>query len=384
MIGQTKNIYLNTMESKKTAKQNILIVAGETSGDKLGKSILEELKEKNQYAFFGTGGENLKAAGVEILYPLSKLSVVGIVEILFAYFRLKKIMNTLVKEAIKRKVKNAILIDFPGFNLRLAKKLSQHKISSYLVASPQIWAWRYKRIYKIKKYIKAVFCFYDFEEEIYQKEKISAYFVGHPLVKEWQKYQKKENPRLIAILPGSRPLEIKKLMPFFLELMENINQKFSQFHFKIPAANDTIFQMLQNYPLPKNAKLTKETASRVLSHAYAAFACSGTVTLECAYFQVPFFLVYKASYLSYWIALLLVKTSVIGLPNILAKKEIVKEFWQSEVNLKTAWPFVEKILVDKKYRQNLQKELKKVAVRLGDGQAAKKIALILEKNFTAQ
>ncbi|MCS6985210.1 MAG: lipid-A-disaccharide synthase [Leptospiraceae bacterium] len=369
------------MKLKKNVKKNILIVAGETSGDRLGQSILKELSLRKGYVFFGVGGDGLKDIGVELLYSTKDLSVVGIVEILFSFFRLKKIMSHLVRESVRRQVSHAVLIDFPGFNLRLARKLSQLGISCYLIASPQIWAWRYKRIYKIKKYIRSVFCFYDFEVEIYKRENIKAFFVGHPLVKEWKKYRKKEDKNLIAILPGSRPLEIKKLMPFFIALIKRISERNENFFFVIPAASSHIMDLLKLYKLPPKVRLSSEPAASVLSRAYAAFACSGTVTLECAFFQVPFFLVYKASYLSYWIALTLVKINHIGMPNILAGREIVPELWQHEVRLAKAWPLAEKILFDELYRQKMKQDLAMVARKLGDGSSAEKIAYELEKEF---
>ncbi len=378
------------MKSKKPAEKQpipVLVVAGEISGDNLGGWILSEIKTLGNYSFFGTGGSAMEKVGVEIIFNLEELAIVGITEVIFKYPELLKKMKTLVEQCVKRNAKHAILIDFPGFNLKLAQKLSAEGIACYQISSPQIWGWRYGRIEKIRRYIKSVLCFYPFEKDIYDRENIEAFYMGHPIVKTLQKIKTrtpkgKRTQKIIALLPGSRKMEIKNLLPYMLELAEKFHTDHPEYTFEIPAASKQIAELIKTYPLPDFISLKDKSAAEILSRSHAAVACSGTVTLECSYFKVPFFLVYKASWLTYHIAKRLAQVKHLGMPNIIMGREVTREFWQQQVNVKTTLPELKRIVLDNKARVAIKQDLAEVAQKLGDGKAAAKAARFIFKKLT--
>lgn len=379
------------MKSKSVHKNNtllpVLVVAGEVSGDNLGGWILRELNKLGHYNFFGAGGAQMAKAGIEAIYQLEDLCVVGITEVLFKYRGLLKKADHLVKECKKREAHYALLIDFPGFNLKLAQKLRAEGIVCIQISSPQIWAWRYGRIEKIRSYIASVLCFYPFEKEIYDRENIDSFYMGHPIVASLKKIAEKQKgkaplkKKTIVLLPGSRRMEIDKLLPYMIELAALFHEEHKDYVFVIPAASDKVAAMIDAYPRPKFITRSNKPAGEILSTAYAAVACSGTVTLECSFFKVPFFLVYKASRISYMVAKRLMQTNHIGMPNIILDREVVKEFLQHKVSIKETLPELKRIVLDNEARTIIKRDLSQVAKHLGSGNAAQKAARYLAKKL---
>ncbi len=341
-------------------KNSILVVVGETSGDYLASSILKLFKKKN-IAYWGTGGNKMKALGIEILYPIQSLEIIGS-EIFRKFFFIKKVANNLVEECKKRNTKIAILVDYPGFNLWLARKLHPLGIKCYMIVSPQIWAWRYNRIYKIKKYIQAVLCLFDFEVDIYKKENIPAFFIGHPLIQESLNKRdllkkSKNNKKVILLLPGSRKREVAYHLPHLLQ----IANEFPQYQYILPVAHVEIKELiLKQYSLTKNISLQLGGLHSALSIAHAAIACSGTVTLECSMFQVPYILIYKTSRFAYSIGKYLVRVKYLGIINILCNREVVKEYIQNDIKIEKMLKEVNLLLHNKEYRNKIKKSFQQV------------------------
>ncbi|MDH5718364.1 MAG: lipid-A-disaccharide synthase [Spirochaetia bacterium] len=378
-----------------TKPVSVLIVAGETSGDLLGASIIRELKKYKNYSFWGFGGDNMSKEKTEILFHCDKMATIGFWEGIKRYFFFKNLMRKVVNEAAKRKPKAAILIDFSGFNIRLAAALYKLKIPCYKVVSSQIWAWNYKRIYKIKKYFKSVLCLYDFEIDLYEKEKASAFFMGHPLVDSakasLEKYkikknsfrnasQIKKNPN-IALLPGSRISEINRHLPFLIELAKSLRKENSRAKFIIPASAESIENKIRNFNPPSYITISNKGTHHTLLWADAAVACSGTVTLECALFETPFLIIYKTSTLTFMIGKKVVKIPYIGMVNMLYKDFLAKEFLQHDMTIKNVLPELKNILFNDNYRKEMRKKLISVQKSLGKGSASKKAASYLNKNI---
>jgi len=378
-------------------KSPLLIVAGEASGDNLGAAVIKSLKKKDKtrYSFAGCGGINMKKTGVNILFDIDTMATIGFLEALQNYKKLKKIAHALVKYCLEKNIKNVILIDFPGFNLHLAKLLSKKNINSYLIVSPQIWAWHYSRIKTIKENIKAVLCLYPFELEIYQKESIQATYIGHPVLdlinhskvslksKVQSLKNKFKSKKIIALLPGSRISEIKKHLSFMLNVAAKYHQHNQNTIFLLPTPTETIYNMVKEFDLPEYIHIIKEGSHLVLQSAEAAIACSGTITLECALFNLPHLIIYKTSWLTYWIGKLIVNLKYIGIVNIILKKLVTKEFIQFDMKLEPVYEELNKIMKDQKYKKIILSEFKKLQNVMGKPGAAENAASYLLTNLNS-
>lgn len=331
-----------------------------------------------------------------------ELSTIGFFEAAKNYRRLTKIMDQLVAEAAVNGTKEAWLIDFPGFNIMIAKKLKDHGIKCTMIVSPTVWAWKYKRVFKIRDRFERVLCLYDFEPDIYNKIGVEAHYIGHPLTSETTDFRaklarsgnplknlpqlkdvfKKKMP-VIAIMPGSRPAEVQHHTRRILDGVRLFQKKHPGYAFLLPAANERIHDMLSRFELPPNTYLVQYGAPYVLDVAKAAIACSGTVTLECALFGVPHLILYRSSWMSYAIFKGVVRIPYIGMVNVLAGKFIVQEFLQHKLHAHNIVAELEKILHNDSYRKAQKGELKKIADRLTAYEPAKQAArVLLEKTST--
>lgn len=381
-----------------TPAKSVLIVAGEESGDILGGAIAREVLKAAKVPLWGCGGKRMADAGVEIFYPAEELATIGFWEAAKNYRRLKKIIAQLVEEALRRGTKEAWLIDFPGFNLVLAQKLKEKGILSTMIVSPTVWAWKYNRVFKIRDRFERVLCLYDFEPEIYNKIGVEAHYIGHPLTTETANFKTKiareGNPlkdvpylkpvfktgkQIIAIMPGSRPAEIQHHTRHILDGVRLFQKDNPDCVFILPAANDKIHDILSRYALPPNTYLVKYSAPYVLSVASAAIACSGTVTLECALFNVPHLILYRSSWMSYSIFKGVIRIPYIGMVNVLAGRFIVQEFLQYRLNAMNIAAELHRILFDAAYRKTQQGELKQIAKRLTAYEPARQAAKLLLK-----
>lgn len=371
--------------------ENILVVAGETSGDTLGARTIAQWKKINpQISFWGFGGTQMQEQGMEILHTTEELAVIGLSEALIHYRRLKSYAEDLVAQVQKRKTKFVLLIDYPGFNLRLAKRLAEYNIKCHLLVSPQIWAWKYGRIHVIKQYISSVMCLFPFETEIYAKENIEAVFIGHPLTEKvktsLKKFEGKTDTNPIAkmvnssrqdsvlILPGSRKNEIARHMDFLLRVARQLHKKYPQLTFIIPAAGEKAELALKEISLPDYVVLVGQNSHAAMDYCHAALACSGTATLECALFQIPFALIYKTSWLTYWVGKAVVRLPYIGMVNVLAKKFVTKEFIQSDMKVFDVVAESERLLFDKPYRENMLNAFKEISNELDTRQTPSLLA----------
>jgi len=355
-----------------------LVVSGEKSGDLLGSSIVKALKKNNRSLnFWGCGGELMRSSGVEILYTHEELAVIGFLEAIIHYPRLKRYFNAIVARCRIEKPDVAILVDYPGFNLRLAEKLKGLGIPVVQVVSPQIWAWHYSRVETIRKNVDAVLCLFQFETEIYKKENIRSFFIGHPLAKQVKEKIKrlsklKRDKNKIALLPGSRYSEVRNNIPFMLETAVLYKSKNPESIFEIAAASLRASTWIEEYiarwkkEFPDKGEILnyisieKNEPSKTMLTSWSALACSGTVTMECALHQIPFVLIYKTSALTYAIGKRVIKLPYIGIVNIILQKEATKEFIQSEMQPHPVTTELDRISHDINYRKKQIAELKKI------------------------
>jgi lipid-A-disaccharide synthase len=359
--------------------QKILIVAGEASGDLHASHLVEEIKKiQPGITFFGLGGPQLKKQGVEMSCDMTKFAVVGFWEVLKNLPKFRKIFHDILKAADREKPDLAILVDYPGFNLRLAEKLHERKIPVAYYISPQIWAWDPKRIFLIKKVVKRMLVFFNFEETLYKSHNVPVTFVGNPLLDTVKTSVSREdflrkaglNPRLltVSLLPGSREKEVKTLLPVMLECARIINgYLLGAVQFVVlrsSSVKEEIFDSaIKKYSLPLKT-VTGLTYDGIAASDFALVA-SGTATLETAILATPMAILYKVNFLTWIFISLMIKIPYIGLVNVVKGKKIAEEFLQFGAEPEKICDYVIPLLHDKDKLALLKLELLSVKPLLG-------------------
>jgi lipid-A-disaccharide synthase len=346
----------------------ILLVSGEASGDIHGANLIKQLKRTaHDLKFTAVGSNKMRSEGAHILFDIKNLSVMGIIEVVKKIPTIFWLFRRIKLYIRQNKPHLVVLIDAPDFNLRLAKKIRSEGVKIIYYISPTLWAWRYGRIGTIKKYVDKMLVILPFEEEIYRRENVPVMYVGHPLLDELKGFlpeAPKELPRdktsyTIAILAGSRQYEISFLINPILEACALIKEKIPNVNFVISKADtiseDFLKNQVGNFPL----SITSDPVKEFIGHCDAAIVKSGTSTLEVGLFCVPMVIIYKFSWLTYFIAkyIVRVKKQQFGLVNILAKQNIVKELFQHEVTGINIAHEILQFLTDKSYYDTTSQKL---------------------------
>jgi len=372
------------------ASKKVLLVAGETSGDLHGAHLVEAIHQIDpEVQFLGVGGEHLAQKGMKILYHSQSLAVVGITEVLF---KLRTILKALkgLKEALDQEKPNLIvLIDFPDFNLRLAKIARQKGIPVLYYISPQVWAWRHGRVKLIAERVKKMVVFFPFEVPLYKAAGVDVEWVGHPLVdivkpalskeEAFRKFGLDPKRRTVGLLPGSRTHEVERFLPPLLASAHLLQKEIPDLQFVIPLApgftEDTLSPWMRNRPAP--LKFIQGWTYDVMNISELLILASGTATLEGAILGKPMIIIYKGSLLSYWIVRAMIQVNHIGLVNLVAGKGIAPELIQKDVNPKRIAEEGLRILKDSVLQQEMVESLKEVRQRLGNPGAAQRAARIV-------
>jgi len=348
------------------------IVAGEASGDILGAGLIRALRQRYPQAHFeGIAGELMQAEGCESLYPLERLSVMGLVEVLGRLPELLRERRRLVRYFIDNPPDLFIGIDAPDFTLGMERQLKRAGIATVHYVSPSVWAWKRKRIYKIKQCADLLLTLFPFEGEIYAPTQQHLRFVGHPLADEIpaaidlaaarERYRTPagdERP-MVALLPGSRGSEIKYLARSFLETARWLQAQRPELHFVLPAANQRRYAQLQSLIGDEfadlNLSLVLQGSREVMAVADAILIASGTATLEACLLQKPMVVAYRMAGLTYRIYSRMIKSPWVALPNVLAGEEMVPEVLQQRVTPEILGPLVLRALEDEAYRRRLSR-----------------------------
>ncbi|MBP0048118.1 lipid-A-disaccharide synthase [Marinobacterium sp. AK62] len=346
------------------------IVAGEASGDILGAGLIRALRQRYpQVEFEGIGGELMLAEGCTALYPLERLSVMGLVEVLGRLPELLRARKRLVQHFINNPPDLFIGIDAPDFTLGMERQLKQAGIPTVHYVSPSVWAWKRKRIFKIKHSTDLLLTLFPFEAEVYQPTGQNLRFVGHPLADSipaevdfdaaWSRYRGtgEEGHRMVALLPGSRGSEIKYLARPFLETARRLQAERSDLVFVLPAANQRRYEQLEQLIQAEfsdlNLTLCLQGSREVMAVADAILIASGTATLEACLLQKPMVVAYRMAGLTYSLYSRMIKSRWISLPNVLAGEEMVPEVLQDRVTPEVLAPLVIRALEDTEYRRRL-------------------------------
>ena len=319
----------------------ILILAGEASGDLHASNLIYSFKNIDPAAeIYGIGGNKMEKAGVQIIYPYDKISVVGFSEIFSKIFALKEARRQISLLLRKNKFDFAVTVDFPGFNIPLARLLKNKGIPVFYFITPQIWAWGKWRSKSLSKYFKGLFVIYPFEKIFFKKEGIESFFLGNPLVeivKVDNNSEKKELPRgnpLIAILPGSRETEIKRLLIPIIKAYKIFKKNHPESNAVVALHEEKDLWLIKKIgkELLGDIEIFYGRTYDILERADLAIVSSGTATVEAGILQTPMVIVYKLSYISWLVSKTLVKVKQFGLVNIILGDRIVPELIQKEVN----------------------------------------------------
>lgn len=375
-------------------KKKILIVAGELSGDLHAAGLIRRLKALcPDCRFFGLGGKNMKAAGVDISFDLASLAVVGFVEVLKHYPLFKKIFDDILQKAAEEKPDAAILVDYPGFNLRLAKELKKMGIPVIYFISPQVWAWGRERLAFIRKTIGLMLVLFKFEEKLYQDGKFNVKFVGHPLLDTVQPTMSRnevldsaglnKQALTIALLPGSREKEVSNHLPVMLEAARRIHRAKPGVQFLIcrssTVARQTMKSIIEKISIDFPYKILDNETYNGVSASDIAIVASGTATLETAILNKPMVIIYKVTLATWILAKLFVKIPDIGLVNVVAGKRIVPELVQFDATPAKIARTALEILNNPSKREKISLELSNLKNTLGSSGAYARAAEEISK-----
>lgn len=323
----------------------IAIVAGETSGDILGAGLIRALRDRYpNIRFVGIAGPKMQAEGCEAWYQMDELAVMGIVEVLGKLRRILAIRKDITQRIKALKPDLFIGIDAPDFNLSLEGKLKQAGIKTIHYVSPSVWAWKQKRVFKIKRNTDLILTFLPFEKAFYDKYDVPCRFIGHKMADDVALFPDQNNmreklgippgQRVLSLLPGSRHAEVTLLSAPFLQAAQLVSQSITNLHIVVPLANSKRrkeFEQIKAQVAPElNAQLLDGHAREAMMASDAAILASGTVALECMLAKCPMVVGYKMKPFTFWLAKKLVKTPYVSLPNILAGKQIVPELLQDD------------------------------------------------------
>lgn len=374
----------------------IFIVAGESSGDLHGSNLARALKALcPELKIHGLGGPMMKKAGVEIIYDLTSMAVIGFFEVLANIKKFKKVFNLALDHIASYKPAAVVLIDYPGFNLRLAAEIKKRNIPIIYYISPQVWAWGKKRIKAICQLVDRMIVVFEFEQELYRQHGLKCDFVGHPLL-DMVKFQMSpeqlrrhlkipQENAIISLMPGSRQNEVKLIMPVMLKAGQIIQSQAKKISFLLlasPYVSPDIFdQILKENHLPviqtKGILNNNSVIYDCLNVSDLALVASGTATLEAAISLTPMAVIYRVNPFSWPLLKLLVKLPYISLVNIVAGRKIINEFLQYQAQPQKIATEALRILNDEVYRNKIREHLNEVKERLGQPGASHRAAEII-------
>jgi lipid-A-disaccharide synthase len=351
------------------------LVAGEASGDLHGSNLIKELKQIDPRSEFRCwGGDLMQAQGATVVKHYRDLAFMGFVEVLMNIRTIFKNLDACKKDILAYKPDVVILIDYPGFNLRIAEFLHQEKIRCFYYISPQVWAWKESRVKKIKSHVDHLFVILPFEKEFFEKHSYKVDFVGHPLLDIISDENIEDIKKdIITLLPGSRKQEISTMLPLMLEA----SRSFPDYKFVVAGAPSISPSFYEEFTKGFSVSVEHGQTYDLLKRSKAALVTSGTATLETALFGVPEVVCYKGSKISYEIAKRLVKIKYISLVNLILDRPVVTELIQDELNNENIKKELSALLYDPKRREKMMDDFKELRSLLGGKGASKRTAELM-------
>ena len=365
----------------------IYFVAGEVSADNHGAALMRSLRELDgALKFVGRGGPQMQeVAGGEFKNWISEAGVLGLWEVLRKYGYFREQFRQTLHEIRQSKPDAVVLIDYPGFNLRLARELRRQaprqKIIYYI--SPQVWAWNRGRIKKMAHFIDFVLCIFPFEVDLYNQAGLRAAFVGHPMIERLQarKIGTERDRNLIGLFPGSRSREVRKIFPVMLAAARELLKHNRNLRFEVAAASEQLAREMKPAVAEPDQSQYRETiqiklgeTAEIMQRAWAGIVASGSATLEAAYFRLPFVLIYKVAWPTYLAARLVVNVKYLGMPNLLADEEVVPEFIQHRAKPGAIVKAVQALIEDANARERMISQFDAIVPKLGENGASERAA----------
>lgn len=364
-----------------------MIIAGEASGEMHGAGVVLALKARRpEIEVFGIGGDQMGKAGCALIYHIRDFSIMGITEVVRHLPFIRKVLRRLERLLQSQPPDLLILIDYPDFNLRVARKARKHGIPVLYYISPQVWAWRARRIHTIARLVDCMAVIFPFEVELYEKAGAKVVFVGHPLLDILESRRTRADfcaragldpdRKIVGILPGSRTMELDRMLPTMVETLKSVQRELPEVQGVIGLAPTVSRTDIEQYHEghAKEISIVENDTYEIMNHSDLLLVTSGTATLESAYFGTPLIVLYRMSRLSWWIARYLVNIPDIGLVNVLAGHRIVPEFLQNEVDPKILSPVVIELLRTPRKRQAMTQKMQEVKKRLGTPGASSRVA----------
>lgn len=360
----------------------VYIVAGEVSGDNHGSGLMRAIKSRDKSVqFSGIGGPCMEKISKSVKNWTDDSAVVGFWEVIKKYRFFKEVFDEVLDEIESVAPDTVVLVDYPGFNLRLAEAIKKRGIQTKIVyyISPQVWAWKRGRVTKMAKVIDLMLCLFPFEVSFYERSGIEAQFVGHPLSETLGKFRDnaKRDNELIALLPGSRDREVEKIFPLLLGAASEIRKIMPEMHFAASAANSAceakMKDMVQSSGVP--CKVSVGKSHELMSVSCCGAVASGTATLEAAFLGLPYCLVYKVSAFTYYLAKGLIAVNFLGMANILAGRELVRELIQYDASPEKIASEILRLIGSKEKRELLSKELQEITEPLAEVGAYERAAI---------
>jgi lipid-A-disaccharide synthase len=367
--------------------QTIYFVAGEVSADNHGAALMRSLRKLDgELNFVGRGGPQMQeVAGERFKNWIGEAAVLGLWEVVRKYGYFREQFHETLREIQESKPDAVVLIDYPGFNLRLARALRgqarQQKIIYYI--SPQVWAWNRGRIKRMAHFIDLVLCIFPFEVDLYNQAGLRALFVGHPMIERlWARKTDTERDRnLIGIFPGSRSREVRKIFPVMLEAARELRKHNPNLRFEVAAASEQLARemksaiaALDQLQKPEAILIKIDETAAIMQRAWAGIIASGSATLEAAFFRLPFVLIYKVAWPTYVAARLVVNVKYLGMPNLLADKEVVPEFIQHSAKPHAIVKALQALIENADARERMISEFDAMVPQLGDIGASERAA----------
>jgi lipid-A-disaccharide synthase len=365
----------------------VYFVAGEVSADNHGAALMRSLRVLDpELKFIGRGGPQMQqVAGAQFKNWIGDAAVLGLWEVLRKYGYFREQFHQTLKEIHESKPDAVVLIDYPGFNLRLARALRRqsHSQKTIYYISPQVWAWNRGRIKKMARFIDLVLCIFPFEADLYAASGIRAVFVGHPMIErlETQKIDDRRHPNLIGLFPGSRSREVRKIFPVMIEAARRLLESNPALRFQVAAASEGLAREMNEQLADRQAiEITAGQTATIMQRALVGIVASGSATLEAAYFGMPFVLIYRVAWPTYVAARLVVNVDFLGMPNLLAGKEVVPEFIQHEAKPDAIVKDVRLLMENSPARNRMILEFAAIITKLGGTGASERAAqAILEE-----
>ena len=376
--------------------KNILVVAGEASGDLHGAAVIRELKNiDKEISPIGIGGDRMIKEGLNVLYHINQMAFLGFIEVIKHIPFIRKVQSAIIEEVKAKNITTAVLIDYPGFNLSIAKKLKKMGVKIIYYISPQVWAWGKGRVKDIKKLVDKMVVILPFEKEFFEDYGINVEYAGHPLLEQIEsynyltrnelneKFNLDTNKEILLLLPGSRVQEVKKIFP---QMISAASRAAEQLNMQVVVAcsenmDESIFGRLTSL---HNFTVIKKHTYDLYKHAKFGIIKSGTSTLEAGLFCLPMVVVYATNYLTYLIGKSLIKIESISLVNIVNKEKIVEELIQNDFTEDNIYNSCMKILSDKQLYDKTKEKLSYLKAKLGAPGASKKCANIIYSYIVGQ